>query len=466
MKSSIPVWITRLVLVLICLAAMGSAFQFDFPQVFEATLINTMGIDAHKVQFLYSIGSVPNLFSNVLASLILPKLGVGVIVLIFQAIAFAGASLTFLAIRANDYEMLWIGRIFIGMSGDLCYFGMILVCEKWFRGRLLSLSFGLGRFWYMVGSSMSFYLLPKIYLSSRSLEMTAFSCVVVCFLMFSCMAIFTVLDHIYGDLLEEKQEEGGSKQVEEREDRLATLDASLNADSVLSFELQKEENELKKDEDRDRSTTNKKEFRLKDLRHINSNAWGVVVFIILIPNIYFQFTNTGSDLLTSRYGLSYKSAKNTLSILPLIGGILTPITSAFYTNYGLKPAGLLFSTILALSAYSFFALLPMHCGASWITLGLVLLGLHYGVNFGCMWTCLLQLVPKQASSLILGLTLTFQNIFFTVIPILASFIYEERTPEAYQNWLYFMIGFALLAAGFASKIFFFGFEAREASDAA
>ena len=207
--EKISPWLLAIILPVATLQAFSSSFIYDFPQVFEAILIQRMGINAYKVQILYSIGTLPNLCSNLIGSLFIPKLGVGYIVLIYQTFAFNGAALTYLAVRMNNYNFLCFGRLFVGISFDLCCLSSLLCCEKWFRGKFLSISVGLSEIIRLLGSSTCYYFLPKLFLSSRNMEASAFCAVVVCFIIFSTTTIFAILDIKYEHLL--KIDEVGEK---------------------------------------------------------------------------------------------------------------------------------------------------------------------------------------------------------------------------------------------------------------
>ena len=427
-----------LVLLLITLQAVGTAFIYDFPQIFEAVLIQRMGIDAYKVQVLYTIASAPNLVSNLIASIFLPKVGVGFIVMIFHFFTFAGAGLTYLAIRMNSYYFLCFGRVFVGLSFDLCILGGILSCEKWFRGKILSISLGLTRFVRLLGSSASFYFLPKIFLRTRNLEDSAFCCVVVAFVIFSTTSIFAVLDIQYEDHLKEssKKQENGDKLTQKNENQ-------EDDDNLLGSKIVSVASEIKE-----------KEFTFKHFKYISPMAWFFVCYAIMTPSLYNQVSSTGSDFLVTRYRMSYKDAKNILSLLPLVSAFLIPLWTVLYTKFGNKSLGILLASIFSLASYSSFAFLRIKSG-SLTVLPLVLLAIYYSLNYGTMWSSLLLSVPKQASSRFLGITITFQNMLYATLPLVTARIYRFRTVEGYQNWLYFMMGYSAIAVTLASMVFFF-----------
>ena len=436
----------KLLIIIFPLATMqwfGASFTYDFPQVFESVLIQRMQINPFKVQFLYSIGSFPNLVTNLIASLFLPKLGVGYIVLIFQTFVFAGSAINYLAVRANSYTLMCAARIFVGTGFDICMLGMILCCEKWFRGKLLSVSLAMGRFCGLAGTSVSYYLLPNVFLETRSLENSAFCNVGVSFLLFAFTAIFAVLDMKYEHLLKDsgKRQKGDGENEIQAALEQADGDHRLLGSKIASIV----------------TIIQDKIFTFKHSRYISLKSWIMLVYIILIPSIYFQFTNTGTDFFMTRYGLSYglsyEDSKNTLSILPLLSASILPFSAAMYTNFGFKPLGMFISNLFAVASYSYLALLPTSNTGPQITICLVLFAIFYGLNYGCMWSSLLLSLPKEASGLFIGFSITMQNILFGVMPLFTGWLYRSRTVEGYQTWLYFMVGYCGLVALCAAMIF-------------
>ena len=416
----------------------ASKFIFDFPQIFEAVLIERMSLDPSKIQFLYSIGSLPNIISILLTSVILPKIGVGLLVLIVQTFGFLGAALTYLAVSHDAYWVLCAGRIFVGMSNELSILGILLSCEKWFRGRLLTISLGCGRFFRLIHSSASIYFLPKIYLGTRNVESSAFVCVLVTFVVFCMTAVFAVLDIKFDHL------HGVAKKSDhyEHEDESAELKETLNRRSQAV------------EEKPDSGTREQvKEFTLRHLKYIPLKGWLLVIFNVLTINVYFQLTNTGSDFLAVRYKLSYVDAKNTLTLVPLIAAVILPFFSAFYTKFGQKPLGIFIASLAATGCYGCLALTPAPNPSFGLVLAMIFMAVHYGMCYGGVFSSLLLSVPKEASSLILVLTITLQNVLMTLMPIISGRIYQDRTSQTYQNWVYFMVVFSILAAICSLAIF-------------
>ena len=325
MAKQIPNKVLYLALALITIQATGVLFMFDFPQIFEAILIQKMGINAYKVQLLYSLGAFPNLVSNMIVSPLVPKVGVGFIVLLFQCVNFTGVAITYLAVRMNSYYVMCVGRVFIGLSFDFCTMGVLLCCEKWFKGKILSISIGLARFMRTMSTSLSFYLLPKIFLSTRNLEDSAFSCVLFSFTIFCLTSIFSILDLKYDHIL--KNPETAKTQEEKKQGKVEEeFRKSVDEHFVRS-----------KIESTTTTRAKPKEFEFKHLRYIPVKARYFMLYVFLVPNIYYQITNTGTDFLVTRFGLTYENAKNTLSLLPLVSAPLIPITSALSPSLVTSP---------------------------------------------------------------------------------------------------------------------------------
>ena len=154
------------------------------------------------------------------------------------------------------------------------------------------------------------------------------------------------------------------------------------------------------------SAIKEKEFTARHLKYIPLKGWLTLLYATLAPPIYFQLTNTGSDFLSIRYGLSYESSKNALTLVPFTAIFVLPFSSFIYGRFGLKAVGMLLCSCLGICSYSYFAFLPTKVEASNITAALIFMAFFYGINYGCMWTNLMLTIPKEASGLFLSLTIT------------------------------------------------------------
>ena len=189
-----------------------------------------------------------------------------------------------------------------------------------------------------------------------------------------------------------------------------------------------------------------KKFSLKHLNYISTKSWLYTLQVGMVIQMYFQFTNTATDLLVTRYGLTYETAKNSMASTPLFSAFLIPIFSATYLKYGNKPLGVFLSTVLGLLSYFYLSLLPSKHAGILLNIGLAMFSFFFSMFISCLWACLVISVPKQSAGLMLAFGATIQDLFLTVLPLFFSMFYGPRTISAYQSFFNAMMGYCGICA--------------------
>ena len=420
------------------------SFTYDFPQMFEAALIQNMGISTFQIEFLYSIGSLPNLFSNILAAMLINRIGIQLVAVISQAVIILGAGITLFAVRANSYNMLMGGRVFVGIGADLGFLLQLVTAERWFSGKFLTFSYGLGRSLGYIATACAYYFLPKFFIMYRNLEASVMLSVAYCTITFITTSIYAVIDlknehYLQVEQLEEEND-GGEQEAPEEAKKDQGVQEPLNG------QIKDGEGDSGTNEQQDETRMLEKKFTLKHLNYISAKSWLYTLQVAMFIQMYFQFTNTATDLLVTRYRLSYQKAKNSMAFIPLFSALLIPIFSALYVKYGQKPLGVFVSSVLGVLSYFYLSLLPDKNPGIFLNIGLVMFSFFFSMFAACLWSCLVISVPKQSAGLMIAIAATVQNLFLTVLPLFFSIFYGPRTVRAYQTFLYSMMGYCGVCA--------------------
>ena len=423
-----------LIMVLSITQWSGVQFGYDFPQIFESVLIKTFKIEAAQVGLLYTVSSAPNLFINIVAAMLIASIGLNVSLPIFQSAVFLGNSLVFLAVRQRSYRLLLAGRVFLGIGFDLTYLGMAMSVEKWFSGGSFTLAFGLGRsICYLMGAIAAFFL-PQIYLETRNLENSVMVLVAYSVLIFTTTSIYSVLDLSYGHLTNDPVQKPSTKEVS---------GGKSGEEGEGEGVEREEENPLKPE----------KKFTIRHLRYVSPKAWLLFGMTVGFSQMYYQFTNTGTDLFQIRFGLTYEEAKNCMAILPLLNAALIPVFSVFYGKFGKKTIGMWIGSLLAVATYLYMATIPSTNSGYHPYVAVGLISLFFCTFCSCLLSSLVMSVPKQAAGLFVALVATLQNLLLTTLPLFFSLFYGPRTDQAYQNTLYVLASFSAIMCCLA--FFFF-----------
>ena len=424
----------------------ASQFAFDFPQIFEAVLIEQFNVNAQQIGVLYSVTAAPNLVINLLATLVISHCGEVTSALLFQSTVFIGVVLTYLAVTQNQYYLMVAGRVFIGIAFDVTYLTQAICLEKWFSGSSLTIVFGLGRSACYFMSFLSVYLLPAVYLETRNLQAPIMLIAYYSVLIFILTAIYVAIDFKYGQR-KRKKRKGVQRNLHNDTAKLSQPKTDLKSETTKIFT-----GESLMDAE--------KTFELRHLRYTKPKSWVMFGMGTMYIHMYFQFTNTATDLFMIRFGLSYEEAKDIISIFPLVNAIFIPVFSSLYGKFGNKPLGLFLGALIGCGTYLTMTLFPSKNAGYLPYVAVGMISLFFCMVASCLTPSLVISFPKQAVGRLLASQATLLNCFSVVLPIAFGYFYGPRTVQAYQNMLYALAGYC----GFCAVIGFVHFLMDVGSD--
>lgn len=396
------------VLIVIMLQWCGAIYFYDFPQLFESQLINKFKISTIEISLLYSLSSIPNIFTNLLGAWLIEKIGLGLSSALFSTQVFLGIFICSLGIFNNNFKYLLVGRVFFGIGFGTTFLSQTLSTEQWFSGRFMTLAYGLNRSCVYLFQAVSTFLQPELLFNSRGFEFPMFVYGAIAFVCFLTTAIFAVIHMKKNHLLKDKKSEKAMKS----------------------------------------------KFGWKDFRHIEFISWITAMDIAMTSNCYYQVMNFTTDMIVKRYGMNYEEAKNATTIIPISSMIGIPIFGALFNKFGKKGIGLFMSGILALATFVSMSLIPYNSGKNYVYFALLMVSLFRSVYTGCAWSCLVISLPKQAATTFVALAATFQNLLLSTLPLVFGTFNYKRDYSAYQNSLYFLSGMAVVCTILSSIICF------------
>ena len=440
-KSKISTGFRLLIMLLTVTQWSGVQFGYDFPQIFESILIKIFNIEATQVGLLYTVTSAPNIFINILAALVIAGIGINLALPVFQSMVFIGNTLVYFAVQQRSYPLLIAGRVFVGIGFDVTYLGMAVSVEKWFSGSSLTLAFGLGRSSCYLMAAIGAFFLPQIYLQTRMLENSIMVLIGYAVLIFLTTSLYSVLDLKYDYLLKDSGGSGGnSHHLRKKKPKNADTIPEEGEDGQEM--VRRHQNPLQAE----------KNFMVRHLRYVRPKSWLLFGMVIGFAQMYYQFTNTGTDLFQIRFGLTYEQAKNCMAILPLLNAIFIPIFAALYGKFGKKPLGIWLASLLAVGTFIYMTTIPSTNSGYQPYIAVVLVSLFFCMFCSCLLPALVMSVPKQAAGFILALVATFQNLLLSGLPPFFAIFYGSRTIQGYTNTLYVL---AAYSAVMCTMAFFF-----------
>ena len=142
-----------IVLVLISLAMFGNYYIYDSISPLADVLKTQLGFTDANIGWLQAIYSIPNIFMVLIGGLIIDYLGTRKATLIFAALCLAGAVVTVLS---GQLLSMAAGRLIFGLGAESLIVAVTTALAKWFRGKELSLAFGVNMTIARLGSYAAF----------------------------------------------------------------------------------------------------------------------------------------------------------------------------------------------------------------------------------------------------------------------------------------------------------------------
>lgn len=390
--------------------SVGVYYNYDFPQLYEAEIISKFQISTEKLDFLYTIYSLPNFIILIFATPLVAKIGLGMSSILTSGLIFFSSILMFLGFYTNNFTYLIIGRGIIGSGAEICVISVYTIAERWFKGKFLSFAQGSCRALSFASMAFGFYFGPQFLIKTRSMQLSLFICGLVSFTGFLASFGYWVFEKIFKRKLKERR---------------LSLFESLNLESRLTRE--KEEDDKKK-----------KDFGLKDVKKLSGLFWLLAFLFGFGCQGYYQFLNFATDCLTHRYGYSFEEAKDKLSLLPLIMMILMPIFSAGIVKTGKKGFVLLISFLIFLVNFVLMLNYPETPG-NYVYLIIGSISVAYCLFVATIWPCMTLAAPSKATAVALGFGLYTQGVFLTFMPMVFGRLNENRDVKAYNNSIWLLV---------------------------
>ena len=128
------------VLIVASLAMAGNYYVYDAISPLADLLRDKLGFTDDQIGMLNAIYSIPNVFMVVIGGLLIDRIGTRKATIIFGTLCFVGAVVT--SLSGNFYVMA-TGRLIFGLGAETLIVAVTAALAKWFRGKELSLAFGL-----------------------------------------------------------------------------------------------------------------------------------------------------------------------------------------------------------------------------------------------------------------------------------------------------------------------------------
>jgi len=374
---------------------LGNWWMFYFPMILELPLMQEFRGTSVQIGYLIAAYSLPNLILPPFLGVYLNTFSVGFSSLTANALTFVSSIVAFVGIYLNNFPILIASKIIHGIGGEILIILPSLIADKWFRGRILSFSIGVGQFVNQIGLAAGFFILPYLSTTTRSNMSPFFYMGLVCFASCICSLILYIADST------------GEKTY-----------------------LPKSENDIKK------------EFTLPNMKYLSLKFWLVVIVFVLISDCYFQFLNYSLDLYVVRFSYQYNEAKNIGAMMLTANALMIPTFSAIVVVIGRKASFLVLSSIAAVISFGVLYILPST--SDWKVVGCAFgISLSYSLYSSAIWSGMTLTVPEEAGGMALSFALYVQNVALFLLPIIFGYMIEGKSKASTNRMILSLLCLAI-----------------------
>ena len=409
------------VLFIVALLTFGSYFAYDSVGAIAPTLIAALGIGRESIGQMYTLYSVAAVLSVFIGGLLIDRFGTRKASLLFSTLVTVGAAIV--AIAPN----LWIldtGRFIFGWGSESLVVAQSAIFARWFKGKELAFSFGVGLTISRLGTLFSFNTEALIAEYFGNYKTALWAAVLFCIVSLAANLLYILMDR-RGERALSLQEEGGGDKI------------------VLA-----------------------------DVKRFKPSYWYVTLLCVTFYSAIFPFTALSTDFFSSKWGLPltagteggffyqvfyniihmFSTAGGTTTIIIFASMVFAPFFGQLVDKIGKRASVMVIGSVLMVPAFltMAFTMIPP-------AIPMVVLGAAFVMVPAAMWPSIPLIVEKNRVGTAFGLTTMIQNFGLALFPWLNGFLRD--TTQAYTAS---MVMFSLLGiVGLVFSIFLLRADKRE-----
>ena len=407
-----------MVLIFVSLAMFGNYYVYDsIAPVFDL-LSSELNFSDQQLGLLYTVYSIAAIIVLLIGGFIIDKFGTKKSILAFALICLVAAGIT---ASSPDFYVMMIGRFVLGIGAEPLIVAVTTALAKWFKGKLLSLAFGLNLTIARLGS-WSADLSPgwarPFYENWQDPLWLATSIAGV---------------SVAGALLYWGMESSAEKK----------------------FSLEKAETE---------------KFELKGLYSFSKSYWYIVALCVVFYSTVFPFRAFAIYYFQQAHGLERDAAGILNSLLPLAAMIATPLFGLWVDKVGRRSLFMIVGTLILFPLFLVVTYLPpgplidvtiplIGTGSIPLTLliVMVLLGISFSMIPAVMWPSVAYIVEQKRLGSGYSLMTLCQQVGMAAIPWLIGFSNDlfsagPENPEGYAPGMWIFTALASLGLFFSFKL--------------
>jgi MFS family permease len=368
------------VLLFVALLTFGSYFAYDSIGAIAPTLIEKLHIDREAIGQTYTQYSVAAVLSVFLGGLLIDRVGTRKASLLFSALVTFGAVVVALA---PNVWTLYVGRFIFGCGSESLVVAQSAIFARWFKGKELALSFGIGLTVSRLGTMFSFNTEQLISDYFGDYRMALWAAVLFCVVSLLGNLVYIMLDKRGERLLKLTEEGGGDKIV------------------------------------------------LSDIKLFSSSFWYVTILCVTFYSAIFPFTALSTDFFHDKWGLPltagsegsfleqvffnithmFTTAPGTTTIIIFASMVFAPFFGQLVDRVGRRALMMVAGSILMIPAFLLMAFTTIPPA-----IPMIMLGAAFVLVPAAMWPSIPLIVEKNRVGTAFGLMTMIQNIGMALFP--------------------------------------------------
>ena len=373
---------TIFAIILISLLSFGSGFSYDNPAALQKVIIRTLKINNAEYEILYLISSWPNVIVPIIGGYLMDRvLGHRFGAILYSSSVVFGQTLFLLGCGLNFFWLMCIGRFFFGIGADNLAVAQFTYAGRWFKGRQISIVFGVMFTFTRLGSILDFNVTQAIYnILSLQFGLNDNLCLSLSYMLGLCLCTFSLIFAIL----------------------LAVVDKGAEKHATFN------EKPLEK----------KNYISLKNFK-FPLNIWFIFVVIICIY-LVFPFITLSPVFFQTKYGYSSTLSSFTVSILFITVSLISIVNGFLIDRVGLNILWILLANILTIISHSIlaFTFWPPAISA-------ILLGLGFSVAITAIWPLPTFIIPVTQLGTVNGCVLAALSLGEGLFSVLSGVILDK-----------------------------------------
>jgi len=380
------------VLVIISLAMFGNYYIYDCISPLADVLKKQLGFSDANIGLLQAIYSIPNIIMVLIGGVIVDRIGTRKSTLLFASICLIGALVT--AWRGN-LQIMATGRLLFGLGAESLIVAVTTAIAKWFKGKELSLAFGVNLTIARLGSFAALNSPTWAGPFYRKWQWPLFISIG-----FGLVCSIAAIAYWFQELHAERHYRMGS---------------ATKTDKVV----------------------------FADLFRFGISYWYIVALCITFYSAIFPFQTFAVKFFIEAHGTSRETGGFLSSMLTLFAMVFTPLFGWLVDRVGKRSLFMMYGSLLLMPVYLIMAYTQLSLYAP-----MVMMGIAFSLIPAVMWPSVAYVVEESKLGTAYGLMTLIQNIGLAGLNLLIGWANDFRgasaaNPEGYNLglWIFSCLGF-------------------------